>query len=183
MALESECRGRFAQENIIYTGLGKVNAAYSLTKYISNNNPDLIINLGSAGSGVFKKGSVINCTQFIQRDMDVRPLGFKKWATPFDDEDKPKLTYGIKISHLEEGICGTGDSFDVAHNESSYNVVDMEAYALAKICQKENIPFICLKYITDGADEKAANDWNESLENASINLFKEYKNLQNLDLK
>lgn len=178
MALEAECQGRFTKENVIYTGIGKVNASYKLTKSILENKPDLVINLGSAGSNFFKKGMVINCTKFIQRDMDVTPLGFKKWQTPFEGNDETTLSYGTRISHLKEGICGTGDNFDISHNEDAYNVVDMESYVFAKICQKEKMPFICLKYITDGADESAADDWNDSLKKASDSLFNEYKNLK-----
>ena len=60
---------------------------------------------------------------------------------------------------LPEGICGTGDNFEMGHAATAYNVVDMEAYALAMIAMKENIPFLCLKYISDGADDNAADDW------------------------
>jgi len=39
----------------------------------------------------------------------------------------------------------------------------MEAYALAKVCYKEKIPFVSFKYITDGADEQAHEDWEKNL--------------------
>lgn len=58
-----------------------------------------------------------------------------------------------------EAICGTGDSFEMTLSDSPYNIVDMEAYALALVAMKENIPFLCLKYISDGADQDAAKDW------------------------
>ena len=54
------------------------------------------------------------------------------------------------------------------HTESIYNVVDMESYALAVIAMKENIPFLCLKYISDGADGSAADDWNELVHKAAV---------------
>ncbi|MFT6219747.1 MAG: adenosylhomocysteine nucleosidase [Lentimonas sp.] len=180
MALESECRGRFVKENIIYTGVGKLNAAYKLTKLISEKSPKIVINLGSAGSTKFNSGSIINCTKFVQRDMNVEPLGFEKWVTPFEKDDSAILHYGERLNHLEEGMCGSADNFDISGNKEIYDVVDMEAYALAKICQAENIEFICIKYITDGADGKAAKDWNSSLENASEKLFAEYENISKL---
>jgi len=180
MALESECRGRFTKENVIYTGVGKINAAYNLTKSIAKHTPNIVVNLGSAGSSVFKRGKIVNCTKFVQRDMDVQPLGFQKWVTPFEEDNGAILNYGLRVPNLEEGICGTGDSFDVSLNEKIYNVVDMESYALAKICQKENITFLCLKYITDGADKDSANDWTQSLEDASAGLFSEYENMLGL---
>ena len=43
------------------------------------------------------------------------------------------------------------------------DVVDMEAYAIAKVCKLENIEFKCFKYISDNADENADHDWNKNL--------------------
>jgi adenosylhomocysteine nucleosidase len=43
------------------------------------------------------------------------------------------------------------------------DVVDMEAYAIAKVCKLENIEFKCFKYISDNADQNASNDWNTNL--------------------
>ena len=43
------------------------------------------------------------------------------------------------------------------------DVVDMEAYAIAKVCKMENIEFKCFKYISDNADKNADNDWNKNL--------------------
>ena len=42
------------------------------------------------------------------------------------------------------------------------DVVDMEAYAIAKVCKLENIQFKCFKYISDKADGNAENDWKKS---------------------
>jgi adenosylhomocysteine nucleosidase len=46
--------------------------------------------------------------------------------------------------------------------------VDMEAYALAKVCLHEQIPFACVKYITDGADGAASCDWENNLKDAAM---------------
>ena len=165
-ALPSEAAEEFEHVNKVFVGIGKVNAAYELTKAIRRHKPQLIINLGSAGSNLFKKGEVICCTKFIQRDMDVRGLGFKLYETPFSNID-PMLSYGIKIKAFPEGICGSGDSFEMKHSVSDYNVIDMEAYPLAYVAMMENIPFLCLKYISDGADGTAADDWAVQVHNAA----------------
>jgi adenosylhomocysteine nucleosidase len=44
----------------------------------------------------------------------------------------------------------------------------MEAYALALIAKKEGIPFLCLKYISDGADNNAADDWTVLVHKAAV---------------
>lgn len=182
MALKDECQGYFAKENVIYTGIGKTNAAYALMKAINKKKPKLVVNLGSSGSAIFNKGELINCTEFIQRDMDARDLGCEQYVTPFDKMDEQILSYGNVIEGLKKGICGTGDNFDSSANKSAaYNLVDMESYALAKICKLQNIPFTCVKYITDGADGGAAKDWNQALNMAAKELFECY--MQNIAVK
>ncbi|WBV53198.1 5'-methylthioadenosine/S-adenosylhomocysteine nucleosidase family protein [Chryseobacterium gambrini] len=157
-ALDSEAGKVFNDKNKLITGIGKVNAAMELTKEIYRNRPKLIVNLGSAGSKSFHKGDVVCCTKFIQRDMDVRGLGFSLYETPLSGIP-PVLEYGLKRQDLPEGICGSGDSFEMNHSETVYNIVDMEAYPLALIAMKEEIPFLCLKYISDDAGSDAADDW------------------------
>ncbi|MFA9189496.1 nucleosidase [Flavobacterium sp. FBOR7N2.3] len=166
-ALEMEAGDIFNQQNSLFTGIGKVNASYELTKAIHQKKPDLIVNLGTAGSSQFKKGDVICCTQFVQRDMDVRGLGFALYETPFSNVPLV-LNYGLPMEEFPMGICGTGDNFETEHNTNQYNVVDMEAYALAAIAKNENIPFLCLKYISDGADDSAAEDWSVLVHKASL---------------
>lgn len=174
MALESESCGLFKNAPVLYTGLGKVNAAHRLTRLICDKKPSLIINLGSAGSSHFKTGTLVNCVQFIQRDMDVSPLGFEKWFTPFDNEPVI-LEYGERLDGFESGLCGTGDSFDVSGKKEVYTIVDMEAYALAKVCKAESIPFVCVKYVTDGADGNSTTDWEKNLRTGAERLFEAYR--------
>ena len=168
-AMEAEAGDQFNNCNKLFTGLGKINAAYELMKYLGKNTPDIVINLGTAGSNVFRKGEVVCCSKFVQRDMNVGELGFKKYETPFSDEGVI-LSYGLETNELQTGICGTGDSFETGHQNGIYNVVDMESYALAMVCKRQKIPFLCLKYISDGADEEAAADWNTEIKNAAQKL-------------
>ncbi|KAF2507412.1 5'-methylthioadenosine/S-adenosylhomocysteine nucleosidase family protein [Flavobacterium foetidum] len=165
-ALESEAGVVFNDFRTLITGIGKVNAAYELTKAIQQKKPSLIVNLGSAGSNFFRKGDVICCTKFIQRDMDVQGLGYAQYETPLSGLP-PVLEYGLTMDDLSIGICGTGDSFEMGHSHAPYDVIDMEAYALAMVAMKEKIPFLCLKYISDGADDNAAEEWTIQVHNAS----------------
>ncbi len=170
-ALESEAADEFINYNTLITGIGKVSATYALTKHLLQTKPSLIVNLGSAGSGQFKRGEVICCSKFIQRDMDVRGLGFQQYETPFSNLPV-LLEYGMILPGLPQGICGTGDTFEMKHFCNDYNVIDMEAYTLALIAMKENVPFLCLKYISDGADGLAADDWSVNVHKAA-KAFKE----------
>lgn len=165
-ALLSEAAGEFDDCHTLITGIGKVNATYALTQEINRHRPGLIVNLGSAGSRVYKRGEVVCCTRFIQRDMDITGLGYRPYETPFSDVE-PILHYGLTWEGLPEASCGTGDNFEMNHRSRDYEVVDMEAYALALVAMKSSIPFLCLKYISDGADGSAAEDWTELVHHAA----------------
>ena len=139
-----------------FTGAGKINATYNLTKLIHKYKPDEIINFGTAGAIRKNLKDIIECTQFYQRDMDVSALlNLKIGETPFDEINEIILS--------KNGYsCGTGDSFVTGPIPLKVDVVDMEAYALAKICKLEKIKFRCFKYISDNADESANLDWIEN---------------------
>ena len=174
-ALKNEFSSKSTLFNILYTGVGKVNAAISLTDYILNiNKPTFIINYGTAGSQKENVGSLIDCTKFIQRDMDASGLGFEIYETPLE----PLIPKIIDFSYFKENplktysMCATGDNF-LENKEGTHvgDVVDMEAYALAKVCCKFKIPFISYKYISDGADENAAENWTNNVKKGN-ELFK-----------
>ena len=105
--------------------------------------------------------------------MDATGLGFKRNETPFDT----KSSKIIDSSFFEKNpinlylTCATGDSFINSEDSHIGDVVDMEAYALAKVCFKYDIPFISFKFISDGADADANINWKKNINNGE-NLFK-----------
>jgi adenosylhomocysteine nucleosidase len=165
-ALEQESQNEFEGYPVLYTGVGKINAAYALTREIMRSKPDIVVNLGTAGSAKHATGSLVNCISFVQRDMDVTPLGFEKYQTPFSDTPIV-VEHGEAIEGMMQGTCVSGDSFDISGAFNDFDAIDMEGYALAEICRREGVPFLCLKYISDGADGNAAQDWNETLKHAA----------------
>jgi len=178
MALRDEGQGKLEElgYEVLYCGVGKVNATYHLTNKLSkaSENFSWVLNLGSAGSSTFPTGTVVAADRFIQRDMDVTGLGFAKGETPFD-RHPPMLNFPRRFNHLLHGVCGSGDSFLQAESPIPADIIDMEAYALAKVCLQESLPFACVKYITDGADGNASRDWQKNLNLAAeafVALFK-----------
>tara|TARA_R100000008_G_scaffold86021_2_gene77560 strand:- start:1642 stop:2214 length:573 start_codon:yes stop_codon:yes gene_type:complete len=145
-----------------YTGVGKVNAAMTAMKSIIDYNPDLIINFGTAGSKTVDQHTLVDCTRFIQRDMHIKELGFDFGVTPFEDQDTSFLEFPSKNPINKRLVCGTGDTFVSDMSSLPCDVVDMEAYAIAKCCHECGVDFVSFKYITDGADEDAANEWIEN---------------------
>ena len=57
-------------------------------------------------------------------------------------------------------------------------LVDMEGYALAKVCRKLDVRLISVKYITDGADDSAHLDWEENLLLGAQKLLNLYQTLK-----
>lgn len=181
MALPAESDGVFeaAGVPVLYCGVGKVNAAIALTRELSRYGhagtlQPLVLNFGTAGSRVHGTGALVACHEFMQRDMDVRGLGFALGVTPFDPAP-PVLAFEPVFSGLPAAICGSGDSFATGDGEAACGVVDMEAYALAKVCFSEGARFACVKYVSDGADHTAAADWQNNVHKAAGEFFRLYE--------
>jgi adenosylhomocysteine nucleosidase len=185
MALRVESSGVFeaAGVPVLYCGVGKVNAAIALTKELSRyahqgEEMPLVVNFGSAGSRCFAPGTLVACQEFIQRDMDVSGLGFALGITPYD-EAPASLLFDPVFTDLPAAVCGSGDSFATADIEVDCAVIDMEAYALAKVCWHENARFACVKYVTDGADHTAADDWQRNVHVAAEDFLQLFRGLLN----
>ena len=172
-AIPAELNG-FPEEDwesqILYTGVGKINATKTLMEHAMHlrNWNYSIINYGTAAkvSDKIEVGKLYEVTNFIQRDMDVTPLGFQNYETPWGNRNISFLT-----TTLDGITCGTGDSFYL-HNEETQNdfdIVDMEAYALATVCKDYDIPFRCFKYISDSGDPQ---EWQENA-SKGVDLFLE----------
>jgi len=186
-ALEQETQGQLDnyfddERQILYTGVGKVNATLKLTQRLHSSHlhympkmPELVINYGTAGSRKIKKGQLVDCTKFIQRDMDVTGLGFMKHQTPYESPNEMVVRSTSEFNPIGKNYtCGTGDSFveNIEKGDSNIDVFDMESYALAKVCYHYDISFISFKYITDNANEHSSKDWEDNLGDGIVE-FKE----------
>lgn len=170
IAIPQEAPNLINLPNVFFSGVGKVNAALTVSKLIERHQPKRIFNFGTAG-GITKTGPV-RCTQFVQRDMLCMPLRPNPGETPF--ENIHTITFDSSGA-----TCSTGDNF-VTDNKLAIpaDVVDMEAYALAKACYINNIEFICHKYVSDRADHKAGIDWQTQVASGEphyIKVLKDYK--------
>ena len=67
-----------------HTGVGKINASIKLMELIKLYKPNQIINYGTAGSLKKNISGLIECTTFVQHDMDARGIvKFQTWRNPF----------------------------------------------------------------------------------------------------
>ena len=181
LALRQESRGLLesAGAEVLYTGVGKVNAAATLARRLAEIRcagaaPPLVVNLGTAGSRTIPAHTLVACNRFAQRDMDVSGLGFAAGTTPFDTTP-PVIEFPAVFTHLPQVSCSTADSFATHRHEVSGDVVDMEAFALARVCLAEQARFACAKYVTDGADSDSATHWEAALDAAARSFLTAYE--------
>ena len=150
---------------IVYTGIGKINATRAITDLCVRNEYEFvqplrrkkdlhIVNVGCAGSHTTGVRTLIKPNAFIQRDMDARQFNYERYRTP---EQVKWIIGGDDLDHDLTVVCATGDNAN-GYSETSdevpaFDAVDMEAYAFAHVCAYYGVKFTCYKWITDLADE------------------------------
>lgn len=176
VALEAELPDfRMEGYKVLYTGVGKVQAATALAKHLCQSalyKPTEIWNYGTAGGLNPQVTGLNEVGAFVQRDMIAEPQA-PRGSIPFTDP----LLGDIKTQSPVGGVrCGTGDSFvmqaDPWFTTADIDCVDMEGWALAYVAQSYNIPFRSFKYISDMADENAMEEWTTNVANGA-ELFTE----------
>ncbi len=154
---------------VVYTGVGKINAAMIATEVAALRDCDMIINYGTAGAlaqHLVAKLSVVR--EVCQRDMDARPMA-ALGVTPFEATGHEGA---LAVAH-EGAVLGTGDQFVMSAPELQSDLVDMEGYAIAKAAMRADKPIAIVKYGSDFADENASTDWQENCANGA-KLFAEW---------
>ena len=144
---------------LIYTGVGKVNAALAVACVLAEPDCALLINYGTAG--VLRPelaGKLHEVARVRQRDMDARPMA-PLGITPFEEGD---LAGDITLASTGPTLS-TGDQFVRDKPELASDMVDMEGYALAKAAALARKKAILLKYGSDFADEDATENWRENV--------------------
>ena len=149
-----------ADWTIVYTGVGKVNAAINLMAALTEK-PDLLINYGTAGAIKTGLADIVEVGQSVQCDMDARPLGIALGATPFETDTEHFILSDNPL------ICGKADRFVTSTSELAFDLVNTKLYALAQIAKHEKIPLKSFEFISDNADDNLQQDWKNSLPDAA----------------
>ncbi|MEM6903785.1 MAG: 5'-methylthioadenosine/S-adenosylhomocysteine nucleosidase [Pseudomonadota bacterium] len=165
--LVSALAGEIEGFDPLITGVGKVNAAITLTRYLAENpKTTAVVNLGSAGGVGLQPGAIVQVDTFWQWDMRCEGLDFKRGTTPFDQAPSHfHSSHEVEVAGVQVADCYTSDQFldEPALLPEGPCVVEMEAFALAKVCYRFDIPFAAFKYVTDAADGAASEDWHDNL--------------------
>lgn len=140
---------------VIFSGVGKVNAAMAATKACEMGAKQ-VINIGSCGSTTHKAGEYFKVGHVYQ-DIDASPLA-EYGYTPFEEGDKH-----LVLDDASEISLFTTDYFYDAAQSSKYSdhylemieqcdIMDMECYALAKVCAAHDVDFQSFKWVSDDGD-------------------------------
>ena len=153
----------YRKENItmLITGIGKQRTAIRTMEYLGKNNkPDLIINIGYAGSTNLKVGEWVNITRSYNYDWNI------------DREEKycmkdfgNQMLELLEDNSIQKVACYTSESFVTKTDIKESVAFDMELHSLALICDMYNIPLLSLKKISD-----------------NLSLDKYYENIENENL-
>lgn len=146
---------------VLHTGLGKLNAAYALTRELQRRRPKMVVNYGTAGGLHPSLAGLVEIRRVLQVDMEAEPLA-PRGQTPF-------FPGPFQLDSGAEGVvCGSGDRFVTAVDpwllQHGVEVVDMELFAIASVCQREGIPWRSFKYISDHADRDSGSSWQDHLQ-------------------
>lgn len=128
---------------LLITGIGKQKTAIGLTKYLcENDKPNLIINIGYAGSTFAKIGSWVSINKSYNLEWDI--TGEQKYS--MDDLGGQDL---VTIEELEQLPCYSAECF-VNNTDIKENVIfDMELHSVSLLADLYNIPLISLKKVSD----------------------------------
>lgn len=155
---------------IISSGMGKVNTAMATQRLIDFGCVQMIL-FGTAGAvdRELSNGNVLVPETVLSHDSDTE-LSSQVW--PFEeifhpDEGLMKLmrecaeTINPVVSYLP---ISSGDTYvsDTSELFTTASAVDMESYAFAHVCARNNKPFIIVKAISNHADKLCYEDSNEN---------------------
>ncbi|MBR3674020.1 MAG: hypothetical protein IKN65_07095 [Clostridia bacterium] len=132
-------------KRILITGIGKQVTAINLTQYLCNNpKPDLIINVGYAGSTDIPIGKWVNISKAYNYE----------WGIP--EEEKYVMDVGgsqeletLDNVDIEKVECYSSESFVTETNIEGHVAFDMELHSISLICDLNKISLLALKKISD----------------------------------
>ena len=166
-------------DNVFYTGVGKVNATMTACNVINDLRPDMIINYGTAGTVNNKHEGLVQVDTILQRDMMTEPQA-PRGVTPFEKEE---TAGAIMLGTNTDVTLGSGDSFvqesDDWFKYANIDIVDMEAYGIAKVSARKKIKFLCYKWVSDFADENAMDNWTENINAGQVAFVEKLKEIKN----
>lgn len=132
-------------KRLLITGIGKQFTAINLTQYIcENSKPDLIINIGYAGSTDIPIGKWVNISRVYNYEWEIP--GEEKYVMLAGGSQKLEI---LENSNIEQVECYSSESFVTETDIDEHVAFDMELHSISLICDLYKIPLLSLKKISD----------------------------------
>jgi len=148
-------------QKLLITGMGKQFTAINLTKCLCNiEKPDLIINIGYAGSTDIPIGKWVNISRAYNYEWEVP--GEEKYVMLAGGSQQLELLDNNEIEKVE---CYTSESFVTQTDIEEHVAFDMELHSISLICYLNEIPLMSLKKISDNL---SLDDYYENLSKDEI---------------
>ncbi len=153
-------RGRIGGNDIavMQCGIGKVNAAIGAVSLIDAFSPDLVINTGvAAGAGDDIRGMYIVVADSLAHH-DFWCIGEEWGHVPGCPRLFPAEVPAVaEKSGAKKGLIASGELFisrkeeidSIRSHFPEVKAVDMESAAIAQACCLRQVPFMCLRVISD----------------------------------
>lgn len=148
-------------------GIGKVNAAIGTLTLIENFHPALVINTGVAGG----TGATDDPARVLDVVLASEIAYHDVWCGPGTEPGEaagfplyfecPLAADTVASLGVRRGLLASGDIF-VSRREEVDRIlamypdavaVDMESAAIAQVCHLKNVPFVCIRVVSDTPGE------------------------------
>ena len=166
---------KFKDCDVIVTGLGMVNTTFSLTKKLSKDAYDLVINIGVAGSfhDAIKIGDVV---EVIEDNFS--EIGFEN-GNSFSEFTSYRIENSFKVNEMTNLKKVKGITVNTVHgNEKTIakivsrlvpDVESMEGAACFMVCKNFKIPCIQIRAISNKVEKRNTENWNLDLAISNLN--------------
>lgn len=181
---------------VMKSGVGKVNAALSTTVLLERLQVSGVINIGTAG-GLKEDENILDAvisTRVVQHDFDTSPVDGEEGIGLYFEADQDLADICVQALeqldvHVHRGLIATGDQF-IANDAEVQKLTErfpeaicaeMEAGAVAQVCAHYQVPFVCMRSLSDVAVRKDSHmDFIEYVEAASTRSAEFCKALVNI---
>lgn len=164
--------------SVIFCGIGKVNAALGAVSLIRDCGADRVIMCGVAGAIAkgLHIGQCMMITGAVYHDLEASLLtGYHPSA--IDPEFKCAEDIVALGGGMVNGKTVTGDVFIADEGRESIiecfdpMCCDMETAAAAHVCCAYNVPFNCLRAVSDTEDEAGLGSFEKNVQFAAVKAF------------
>lgn len=170
------------------SGIGKVNVAMHTQYMINKYSPDVIINVGVAGSlsEELTFGDVVIADDLVQHDVDVTAFGLPLGQIPRMDtfsfpgcrellkklQNIPRQEFKTCVGRIISGDKFINDKATAIFLSKHFGALacEMEGAAVAHVCYNNSVPFAIIRALSDmaGQEGEAYRSYNELKDMAAL---------------